>query len=332
MNAKEILLVLDAIAADNIQEGTRNIQCSCFLAPWRKGHRSATDSRPSMGISIAPDGESKVHCFSCEYGGTFKRAVEDLAHFSGEDFADLIQKVGNYEDIDPVLVVDSIPEYDVYDRPKEELRLGEALMDDMRGMGHKYLFDRGFEIETLKEWESGYDRKNQRVTFPVRNHQHFLVGAVGRTVVDHQIKYFNYFGFDKSSFLFGENKITKGTTLIVVEGLLDTVKTWQGLCRDGLLDRYSVVGLLGSEASKGQCQKLLKYANEVVLFLDNDKAGWLGQNRLALAMQTKLLLKSVDYPSGVGSDPDDVVESNYPLTELFDTSKLIAAKRGLDWR
>jgi len=332
MDKQEIMLILDAVDADNIQEGSRNIQCSCFLAPWRKGHRAGTDSRPSMGISIDPNGESKVHCFACEYGGTFQRAIQDLADFSGEDYSQLIQRVGDYEEIDPALMIELIPDYDYYEEKKSDINLGEVIMEDMRGVAHSYLFQRGFDLETLKEWESGFDAPTNRVTFPVRSGDGSLVGAVGRTTVDHQMKYFNYFGFDISRYLFGEHKIIPGNTLVVVEGLLDTVKTWQGLKRDGLLNQYSVVGLLGSDASKAQCHKLMEYTDEVILFLDDDQAGLLGQNKLALAIQQQVLLKSVEYPPGVGSDPDDVVESKYPLNQLLDTSKLIVAKRDMDWR
>ncbi len=120
MDSPEILLILDAIGAGNIQPGTRNIQCSCFLAPWRMGHRAGTDSRPSMGVSINADGESKVHCFACEYGGTLQRAVQDLGDFSGEDYSQLIQRVGEYEEIDPALMVELIPDYDHYEEKKPD--------------------------------------------------------------------------------------------------------------------------------------------------------------------------------------------------------------------
>lgn len=332
MDKTEILLVLEAISADNVQEGSRNVQCSCFLAPWRKGHRSDTDSRPSMGISIDPYGESKVHCFACEYGGTLKRAVEDFARLSGEDFGDLINRVGDYEDVDPSILADTIPDYDDFEKPKPEVKLGDSILEGIAGQAHRYVMDRGFDLETLKEWESGYDKDHKRAVFPVRNSDGFLVGAVGRTVNGHKVKYFNYFGFDKSRYLFGEHKIVDGTTVVVVEGLLDTIKVWQKLRDEELLGRYSVVGLLGSDASKKQCQKLMKFSNEVVLFLDNDQAGLLGQNKLALNLQKKVLLKSVEYPSNIGNDPDDVVENGGSLGELFDTSKLIVAKRGMDWR
>lgn len=332
MNQEEILLVLDHIGAVNVQIGSRNVQCSCFLAPWRKGHKSAEDSKPSMGILINPDGPSKIHCFACEYGGDFEKALKDLAKFSGEDYADLIKRVGEYEEVDPSVVADQIPAYDDYTKKKHDVKLSETLLDDVRGMAHRYLLDRGFELETLKEWESGYDSYYRRAVFPVRNWEGHLVGAVGRTVNDHKIKYFNYFGFDKSRYLFGEHKVKEGTTLVVVEGLLDTVKVWQGMRNQGLLDEYSVVGILGSEASFDQCRKMVGLANEVILFLDNDRTGWLGQQKLAVNLQWKVLLKSVDYPDSIGGDPDEVVEAGCSLDELLSTSKLIVAKRGEQWR
>jgi len=333
MNKKEILMVLDAIGAENIQEGSRNIQCSCFLAPWRKGHRSGTDSRPSMGILINDHGESKIHCFACEYGGTLKDAVAELNKRSDDDFSDIVSLVDDYDNIDPILLVSTIPDYDYYEPKKQEITFGEEVLDDIRGKAHKYLIDRGFELETLKEWESCFDKKYMRAVFPVRNKYSKIVGTVGRTVNNHQVKYFNYLGFDKSKYLFGENKIKNGTSLVVVEGLLDTVKLWQGLNEEGLIDKYSVVGLLGSEPSIVQCNKIRGFANEVILFFDNDKAGDLGQKKLARHIQKQVLLRSVDYVEGIGGDPDEVVNSGYPLEKLIEDSKLIVAKRDNDdWR
>ena len=332
MNKEEILLVLDHIGATNVQVGSRNVQCSCFLAQWRKGHKSVEDSKPSMGILINENGSSKVHCFACKYGGDFQSALEDLARVSGEDYADLIKRVGDYEEVDPSVVADQIPAYDEYEKQKAEVKLSETLLEDMRGQAHRYLLDRGFEIETLREWESGYDSHYRRAVFPVRNGEGHLVGAVGRTVNNYKIKYFNYFGFDKSRYLFGEHKVKEGTSLVVVEGLLDTVKVWQGLRNQDLLDRYSVVGILGSEASFGQCRKMVDLANEVILFLDNDRTGWIGQRKLAMNLQKKILLKSVEYPDSIGGDPDEVVEAGCSLSELLDASKLIVATRGEEWR
>jgi len=332
MNKEEILLVLEHIGADNVQIGSRNVQCSCFLAPWRKGHKSTSDSKPSMGILINSNGPSKIHCFACKYGGDFETALKDLAKFSGEDYSDLIKRVGEFEEVDPSILADQIPAYDEYEIQKKEIKLSETLLEDFRGQTHRYVLNRGFDVETLKEWESGYDNNYRRAVFPVRSRQGVLVGAVGRTVNNHKIKYFNYFGFDKSRYLFGEHKVKEGTSLVVVEGLLDTVKVWQALKDQDLLDRYSVVGILGSDASFDQCRKMVDLANEVVLFLDNDRTGLIGQNKLAVNLQRKVLLKSVDYPDSVGQDPDEVVEAGCSLGELLDTSKLIVAERDKEWR
>jgi hypothetical protein len=333
VNKEEILLVLEHIGADNIQVGSRNIQCSCFLAPWRKGHKRGTDSRPSMGIRINDAGESKVHCFACEYGGSLKEAVRELNERSGSDFSEVISLVDDYDNIDPLLVVKTIPAYDQYEKKKPEVVFGEEAIDDFRGVTHKYILNRGFSLDTLKEWESGYDPAYKRVVFPLRNVRGKLVGAIGRTVNNHKVRYFNYFHFDKSKYVFGEHKVRPNTSLIVVEGLLDTVKVWQELKKENLLDEFSVVGLLGSEPSFKQCRKIVSLANEVVLFLDNDVAGKLGKNKMAKLLCKEVLLKSVAYIDGIGNDPDEAVDSGYPLRDLLLNSKLTVAKKGdSDWR
>lgn len=332
MDKEAIISVLEHIGAENVRPGSRNVQCSCFLSRWRAGHKSDQDSRPSMGILINPEGPSKVHCFACKYGGTFERALRDLAQRSGEDYSDLIAHVVEHEDVTPEIVVGQIPAYESYEERRGEQVLEEALLENIRGQAHRYLLDRGFDLETLKCWESGYDRAHKRAVFPVRGGSGDLVGAVGRTINGSQIKYFNYFGFDKSQYLFGEHKAKEGTKLVVVEGLLDTVKLWQAFRDQELLDEYSVVGILGSEASPNQCRKMVRFSDEVLLFFDNDETGKLCETSVARRLQRQVLLKTIEYPSGMGNDPDDVVDSGCSLRELFGAAKLIVAGRDRKWR
>ena len=285
-----------------------------------------------MGILINPLGPSKVHCFACKYGGTLVTALRDLEKFSGDDYSELIASVERNEDVEPEVIVDQIPAYDSHDERRGERPLDEALLDNICGQAPRYLLNRNFDLETLKTWESGYDQKHKRAVFPVRNSSGDFVGAVGRTINGDRIKYFNYFGFDKSSYLFGENKVKEDTKLVVVEGLLDTVKLWQGFRDQNMLDEYSVVGILGSEASPSQNRKVVGFSDEVFLFLDNDETGKVCEFTMARQLQRKVLLKSVEYPPGVGNDPDDVVNSGTNLRELFDASKLIVAGRVKQWR
>lgn len=326
MNSEQILDVLEAIGARSIQRGSKNIQCSCFLAPWSSKHKSEIDRRASMGISIT-EGVSLVHCFACEFGGSLSYAVSLLSRHSGIDYSDLIKKIRGYEEENPLFSLDSIPGYDDYPADKEDIIIPENAYLTYKNKTHRYLLDRGFSLETIREWEGGYDSEKKRVIFPVRNLDCRLVGAVGRTVNNHEIKYFNYYKFDKSRFLFGEHKV-KAPNIIVVEGLLDTISVWQSIHKSNLERFISVVGLLGSEPSRIQASKLRRLSRDVFLFLDNDIAGRTGQRKLAKLLQKKVTLRSIAYPDSIigSGDPDDLMRKGVSIEELIENSRLYFVK------
>lgn len=324
MDRENIVEVLKLVGAKHILPYGGNVQCSCFLAAHRKGHKNAIDRKPSMGVSIDPKGASLVHCFTCEYGGTLEESVIYLHQHSDEDYTELVARVAQIEEVDPEFLAHSIPDYD--EPPEAYVRkpVAERLVESWRGIGHQYVLRRGITIPTLKAWDGGFDSQQKRVTFPVRDRDGTLVGAVGRAVGQLQKpKYLNYFEFDKGHYLFGEHLIKEGTALVVTEGLLDAVVVWQALNEAGRLNDYSVVSCLGAKVTRYQRQKLVKDADVVTLFLDNDPAGWEGQATLARFLQRQVVLKAVRYPDVVGGDPADLLERGVDIVNLIDSADLL---------
>jgi DNA primase len=216
---------------------------------------------------------------------------------------------------DPESLLKQVPPYFGSIIVKSDIIIDEEEIAPMMGQTHKYALDRGLEIETIRTWGGGYDSYRKRILFPVRNTRGQLVGAVGRTINGHHIKYFNYFDFNKSRYLFGEHFV-KGGSLIIVEGLLDTVSVWQALQKENALEEFSVVGLLGSSPSKKQLDKIKKLSRDVVLFLDNDAAGKCGTEDMKKALWKSVLLTAIEYPSEDISDPDDAVRKGISISQL----------------
>jgi hypothetical protein len=278
-----------------------------------------------MGISISPDGVSLVHCLSCKHSGSLAYTLVKYSREAELDLSTLIRKVTQLEQQDPEALLEKIPSYSEKVEVEPENIIDEKELAPMFGVVPRYVIRRGLEIETLRIWECGYDTTRKRAVFPVRNRSGLLVGAVGRTVNDHHIRYFNYFNFDKSRYLFGEH-LVRGEKLIVVEGLLDTVSVWQALRKENALDEYSVVGLLGSDPSKRQIQSIKGFSNEVILFLDNDVAGRTGRDKLAKFLFKSILVSGIEYPAdSENSDPDDVVRREFSIVELCRSAELLAA-------
>lgn len=326
MDREDILWVLTEIKAELVQVGSRNIQCQCFLKSCEETHKNISKRRASMGISISPDGLSLVNCLSCKFGGTLLYAISRYSYENKIDLSKIVDKISKLEKQDPEALIEQILPYENSFEKVAELVLNESVLKDISKIGvvPKYVLNRGFDLDTLRVWECSYDVVKKRAVFPVRNYKGNLVGAVGRTVNNHEIKYFNYFNFDKSNYLFGEHLI-KGQKLIVVEGLLDTVSVWMALKKEDALDEYSVVGLLGSNPSKKQIDKIRMFSNEVVTFLDNDSAGFFGRKKLTQFLWKSVLFRGIEYPAEFkdGGDPNDVVRKGFSVRELLDSAEFL---------
>ncbi|MBQ0022726.1 MAG: DNA primase [Prevotellaceae bacterium] len=198
---------------------------------------------------------------------------------------------------------------------------------------HAYLRSRGFSDDTLRLFHVGhfpqlsacgrhqealqksYDAKQiqGRIVFPWYSASNALVGLAGRVVDVRtkgvQLKYVNSSeksGFVKGLNLFGINLATRAMArerkVFVVEGYTDAMAMHQS----GI---ENVVAQCGTAMTDAQASILARYADEVVLCLDNDSAGIRAMDMAAL----KLL------PLGVrveillapdGCDPADLLHSN----------------------
>lgn len=145
-----------------------------------------------------------------------------------------------------------------------------------------YLFNRGFEPETLMDWNIGYDRYSQRFTIPIRDVDGSLVGFKARSHMEWQhprylilgdrpnkstweagIKY-GFAPYSPSQIVFGLDKLAKTGKVILVEGELNVLAMHQ-------MGYNNTVGLGGSNLSARQIQTIRWHADEVVLFLDSLK-------------------------------------------------------------
>ncbi len=323
MEAGMIQEILEAIDADQIQLHSRNVQCCCFMSIYRKAHRYGVDSRPSMGISIDSSGTSLVHCFSCKYSAPLVSALVDLEDKSGRDLSDVIARAKAFERLDPEALIKSVENAENREKKKEKIVPEEDLEIYEQGY-HPQMIVRGLTVETLKAWDSRWDAEYRRVVFPVRNFNKHLVGAVGRTTINSRVKYFNYFHFDKSATLFGEHMTLGDRPVVVVEGQLDTILLWQYFKENNI--EADVIGLMGSDASKYQLTKLVRNWQDVILFMDNDFAGWTGQKNIARAIQQRTYLKVMTYPSD-GGDPAELVKQGYDIKKMFEEASLVMVTR-----
>ena len=151
-----------------------------------------------------------------------------------------------------------------------------------------WIFDRGFNKQTLLKWGGAIDNFGSLV-LPISTIEGKRVGWLSRRQ-NITPKYLYSKGLQKSKLLFGQHLITESKDLVcITEGSLDTM--W--LDQHG----FASVALLGAHMSKRQQDLALKLpTKEVVLCLDNDAAGRIGLEKAMSDLMPKLMVSYIKLP------------------------------------
>ena len=206
--------------------------------------------------------------------------------------------------------------------------LDDEILDQWR-LCPQPLVSAGFTEHTLRHFEVGMDFRMGRITFPIRNVYGDLVGVSGRTVLDNGDgpRYKIYSARDLASFGVGAEYSTaeiKGAVLwhshlvfpiafasrepiIVTEGFKAAMWVWQH-------GYHNVVALIGAHLTSLQADLLARTASEIVLFLDNNSAGWKGTTAAGKLLINKNIVKVARYPD-LRQQPDALGEQdlNYAI-------------------
>jgi DNA primase len=295
-------------------------------------HKGGEEKKPSF--SINPE-KGLFNCFTCHVAGDVEYMLKLLGLPS-------FQVEVEIKSIKPLL-----------DRNRELLRLEkqhafteknpfeapvilpEAMLGIYEWMPLK-LVEAGFSPAVLQELEVGFDRVNQRITYPIRDFYGNLAGFAGGATLDWQApKYKVYQGtrknqdgtvvpgdfgdwfdeqfpgyrFENHEYLWNFHRVYKrlaatsdpSATVFVVEGY----KACMWMVQAGYVN---TVALMGSYISDRQRQLLQLLDAAIYLFLDNDDAGkkatiWVGE---LLFPSTRKGVHVVPYPEvDEDTQPDD---------------------------
>lgn len=142
-----------------------------------------------------------------------------------------------------------------------------------------YMFARGFEPATLKEWEIGYDFDSDRITIPIHDLEGNLVGVKARDWTGgRQPKYlvlgdrgdslrYGFEPYDPSLVVFGLHRNRHEHTVVLLEGELNAL----ALSQMGV-PRPIAMGM--SYFSDRQAKLIAREADEVVVYTDYGEAGY----------------------------------------------------------
>ena len=303
----DIPTAIEALGIDTGYESNRNIVAKC---PWPENH-SGGDSKPSFAVSLD---NGKWICYTGCGAGNLTQLVERLLNFTEKESEIwLTSQAGSSASFDQVL--DALDIYQTAvsngDIPIYKVAQADHSMADSKTTS-SYILERGFTYETLRAWDMRYDKKLRAIVIPVCDMGGEIVGVVRRMVPPVATgipKYMFTYGFDKSKHLFGAYKHPKdGGPTIIVEGPLDAI--W--LHQHGYT---TAVGLMGAYCSRTQVELLRQLGSDVMLALDNDKAGQEAAERLADSLSNEFAVSLIPPYRGkdvqeLDKDQLDVVLSN----------------------
>ena len=216
-------------------------------------------------------------CFAGCGQGSLKSFIQEYKDW---DFKQVNQYLVSYKDthskrlfIEPPIV--------------EEGPLPEVNVPFKLGMVPKWIFDRGFDKQSMKKWLCGISPANGLI-IPVKDINFRTVGWITRQ--EKQIpKYLYSKGLKKSHILFGQPYIRDCEYVCVTEGPLDAM--W--LNQLG----FPAVALLGMSMSEKQKDLILTLpTKEIILCLDNYEAGQRGKKRAFELLDNKIKVSHIDIP------------------------------------
>lgn len=286
-------------------------------------HGGGMERTPSM--SVARD-KPTFFCHGCKEGGHIRKLLRDLGETSTTLIDLRVASLGYGEDYVPqadanVYTTHRSKRSGTRDPFRGEFILSEDVLDPYREIPNS-LMKEGFSRETLYHFEVGWDPRELRITFPIRNLYGELVGVSGRTMVNAPEKYRVY---DSELTRRADVNVPKDYTMesvkkatlwnihsfygwlaenddpvIITEGFKACMWVWQAGYKP-------TIALIGSYLSREHSEILARTTSSVVLFLDNNEAGHTGTHKAVAALARRGLtnVTVARYPDE-REQPDDL--------------------------
>jgi len=296
---------LSELGMNNVREDGDDVWYSCFSDQHYRG-----DVNPSASMQ---KGTTKFYCFSCGMHGNAVSFLADLENVSPIQAAVWIRErfVGSSVP-DQKTLLENVKE--VLTQPKSksarsktkaldekelqrraiDWRSAKAWLEYSRGQFDTddtpilYMFDRGFDPETLNKFEIGWDKISERIAIPIRDEYGRLIGFKGRSI-DGQPRYLVLggpeYGFEPYStreVIFGLDKVGDCEEIIVCEGELNAIAMHQHGFKNA-------VGISGKILSDEQTELIKKHAERVLLIFDEEEDAIAAARKLRTSLPTKIV-------------------------------------------
>lgn len=309
MTADQVLNILRVmgISADQVTiRRSGQMQICCPLAPWL--HEKRSDSKPSLSIGFGK-GTTLFKCFACGESGKIWQLVDSYGSLAKKPEVQAIA-LKIMDDDKPTLSMELVKACEGIEEWVKAGTVYKTPTIDKAAMRHwpsvcglpsceEYLLSRGIDRSMWVQFDLRYDTSKNRIVFPVYNRDNKLVGAVGRFLgkcPPEIVKYYNYFGFEASRSIGGENKWHEGRSrLIIVEGFFCLLKAYEwaeGMDAD--------IGCTWhAEMSREQSERVVSLDRSTYICYDNDKAGNAGSVKALALLKGLVPVRRAVPPEGL---------------------------------
>lgn len=304
----EILLELRSqLNANNIRLLSRMTDSGEDIMVQCPYHKEGQERRPSAGIRKS---DGMFHCLACGETHSLPEVISYcFGHYNDMLFGHkwLIKNfvsVSSYDSRRDELELDLIRS--PIERVAEKINkyIEEQELDKYRYV-HPYMYERGLTDEIIEQFDIGYDKTTDSITFPVRDKNGDCMFVARRQV---KTKVFDIpKGVNKPLYGMYELSRVVPDKVYVCEGPFDCLRLW---CNG----KYAVAGF-GCLFNNYQVKQLQDLpVRSIVLALDNDEAGRKATERLKKLVTNKLIytVELPEHRKDVGECTDDEIQN---LTE-----------------
>jgi DNA primase len=253
----QIRSVLKAINVEIVSQTGNDFLCLC---PFH-GNKNT----PSFSVSKE---RGAFICFnpSCGESGSIVDLVKKMTDRNDfESIRFIISKEADIEEDFEERLSDML--VDTEELKHFDMSIITKLSSGMSGSnpGRDYMHMRGFNDQTILDFDIGFSSNQQMVTVPVHSSDGKCIGIVGRHILEKRFK--NSPGLPKSKTVFNIHRAKKvSPTAIVTEASFDAMKLHQAGFPNG-------VATLGGHISNDSVSLLNKYFTRIIIMTDNDEAG-----------------------------------------------------------
>lgn len=287
-------LAIKGIPRFNIfRPNMNNIQTNC---PF---HSGGQERKPSFGVGTI---NGKCHCFACGWNGTIDTMISELFGYndSGKYGINWLQKRFNSVEIETRSQL-PIPTRKIVTKTKTII--SEEELDSYRYI-HPYMYERGLTDEIIEEFDIGYDKERECLTFPIKDISGDVVFVATRSV---NTKFFGIpQGIEKPIYCAERFTSGKYKEAYITESFLNCLTCW----------KYGKPAMALIGTGNQEQYKLLERlpVRTYILALDPDDAGKRATERFRKNVKGKII-KELKYTDN--KDINDLQKDFLNLSKIF---------------